>query len=234
LAAESRVPHARPAAPTFLMGRAMGAHCKMDPVITRVSLAQAEKALDFAGLGVEGFGDTDWLLTLLQRGDIRAMGLCMVWDGDSNRITGMAEISAQVWGRYNDQQFAEAIKRESVPSYPNGLIEGIVFETYFFPTISIFDAARCLTGFDARTNIQPVSVGLFSPRRGGRPPVYHWDEIWIATCLMIHEEGMPNNITRLVERMQDACRKRGIPEPDEKTLRPKAAALFYAFRDDRD
>ncbi|MFG1223018.1 hypothetical protein [Xanthobacter wiegelii] len=75
------------------------------------------------------------------------------------------------------------------------------------------------------------------PNRGGRPPVYRWDDIIDCLMLIIVDRGLPETQGQLVEFVQQAARNSGHKtEPDESTIRgqfkrfPKFSIASKALR----
>jgi len=61
---------------------------------------------------------------------------------------------------------------------------------------------------------------------GGRPPEHDWTLIDALTARDIYEDTLPETIAEMVRRIQAACRRQGIAEPCEETLKPKARVWF--------
>ena len=93
--------------------------------------------------------------------------------------------------------------------------------------IKQIEAAAAALGQLVTEEIEEPANGKHHP--GGRLPKYDWDLIWALTARDLLEDALPQTIAELVGRIQAACRKEGIAEPDEETLRQKARVWFYTL-----
>jgi hypothetical protein len=181
----------------------------MNSAEQRVSLAQARRMFDTYS-DVDGSVPT--LLEKLQSGALIAEGMHVHWNPGGAVIIDTECIPAEIWSGYDQEQFAADADTELVQTDDG--------DPYHFPTIAADAVCRALAGENASTT-RPLRANP-----GGRPRVFDWDKIWMATCAAVHRYGMPETVAGMIELMQGACREHSLAEPAEETLKPKARALL--------
>ena len=83
---------------------------------------------------------------------------------------------------------------------------------------------------DGCFNIGAHRSGTINRRRGGRPPQYEWDEIWVEECRRVHEDGLPRTRKKFVDGMQRWFADNGDEAVDPRTIEKKLSKLFTVLR----
>jgi hypothetical protein len=92
------------------------------------------------------------------------------------------------------------------------------------------DLVICRAEIECFEVAQGIALEPDAPMRRGAPTRFDWDGFWIELCRIIHEEGVPDTQSELVERMGEWFSTNRKSSPDESTIKKKIKPLWQHIR----
>lgn len=165
-----------------------------------------------------------FILQALCSGDLVALAAFFEFDEIDGKYyyRGLIELNYALWYSYTPSIFLSTAKSfERFFRLPKS--EGTWYHSSYWemPMLEKKNFKICLQKRDANLKAE-------------RHLKYNWEEITFWVCRKLYDDGIPQTGGELVRIYQEICRERGLGEPDESTLKPRARRLLGIFKRELD